>query len=50
LPAISIQFRRDRKTKPWVVRYADGPSHRSSSFRTKADAQLYAARLRTDQA
>ena len=50
MPAISIQFRRDRKAKPWVVRYADGLSHRSSSFRTKADAQLFAARLRTDQA
>ncbi|HVM18888.1 MAG TPA: tyrosine-type recombinase/integrase [Egibacteraceae bacterium] len=50
MPAISIQFRRDRKSKPWVVRYADGPSHRSSSFRTKADAQLFAAQLRTDQA
>jgi hypothetical protein len=32
------------------VRYADGLSHRSASFRTKADAQLFAARLRTDQA
>ena len=50
MPAISIQFRRDRKSKPWAVRYADGPSHRSASFRTKADAQLFAAKLRTDQA
>ena len=50
MPAISIQFRRDRKSKPWVVRYVDGLSHRSSSFRTKTDAQLFAARLRTDQA
>ncbi len=50
MPAISIQFRRDRKARPWVVRYADGLAHRSSSFPTKADAQLFAARLRTDQA
>jgi integrase len=48
--AISIQFRRDRKSKPWSVRYADGDRHRSASFRTKADAQLFAAQLRTDQA
>ncbi|CAN5897408.1 site-specific integrase [soil metagenome] len=32
------------------MRYADGSSHRSSSFRTKADAQLFAAQVRTDQA
>ena len=50
MPAISIQLRRDLKAKPWVVRYADGLSHRSASFRTKADAQLFAARLCTDQA
>ena len=50
MPAISIQFRHDRKAKPWVVRYADGTHHRSASFRTKADAQLFAAQIRTDQA
>jgi integrase len=48
--AFSIQHRPDRKTKPWTVRYADGAAHRSTSFRTKADAQLFAAQLRTDQA
>lgn len=50
MPAISIQHRPDRKTKPWTVRYAAGPAHRSAPFRTKADAQLFAAQLRTDQA
>lgn len=50
MPALSIQFRRDRRSRPWVARYVDGLSHRSSSFRTKAEAQLFAARLRTDQA
>ena len=50
MPAISIQLRRDRKARPWVVRYADGDRHRSTSFRTKAEAQLFAAQLRTDQA
>jgi hypothetical protein len=45
-----VQHRKDRKTKPWVVRYADGSVHRSASFRTKAEAQVFAAQIRTDQA
>jgi hypothetical protein len=43
LPAIIIQHRQDRRTNPWTVRYADGPRHRSKSFRTKSAAQLDAA-------
>ncbi len=50
MSAISVQHRKDRKTKPWVVRYADGSVHRAASFRTKAEAQVFAAKTRTDQA
>jgi hypothetical protein len=50
MSAISVQHRKDRKAKPWVVRYADGSVHRAASFRTKAEAQVFAAQIRTDQA
>jgi hypothetical protein len=50
MPAISIQPRPDRKSKPWTVRYADGLRHRSKSFRTKAEAKVFAGQLQTDQA
>jgi predicted nucleic acid-binding protein len=47
---LSAQHREDRNAKPWVVRYADGAAHRSASFRTMSEAQVLAAKIRTEQA
>jgi integrase len=50
MSAISVQHRKDRKARPWTVRYSDGAAHRSASFRTKVEAQVFAAKIRTEQA
>ena len=50
MPGVSIQQRKDRRTRPWVVRYEDGPRHHSRAFATKAEAKAFAAQTVAEQA